>query len=151
MYNHILITVDFDTGHELVVQKAADIAKAFGAQSSLFHAVHHDFISPAWAPSVAGYGFQGKISEEEMRKKVEDARAALKALATDHGVPNADIEVWIATSIQAAVYEVAVKKEVDLIVIGSHIRHGLDRLLVNSHGYQLLRKAPCDVLVVDLP
>lgn len=86
-----------------------------------------------------------------MQKKVDEAGAALERLAAGCGIEEATIDVWVATSVRAAVRQVAIKEKSDLIVIGSHARRGADRLLVNSHGYQVLRKAPCDVLAIDLP
>jgi universal stress protein A len=44
----------------------------------------------------------------------------------------------------------AVQEEVDLIVVGSHGRHGL-ALLLGSTANDVLHHAPCDVLAVRLP
>jgi len=39
----------------------------------------------------------------------------------------------------------------DLVVMGTHGRTGLDRLLLGSVAEKVLRDAPCSVLVVKLP
>ena len=39
----------------------------------------------------------------------------------------------------------------DLIVMGTHGRTGLDRLLMGSVAEQVVRKAPCPVLTVKIP
>jgi nucleotide-binding universal stress UspA family protein len=39
----------------------------------------------------------------------------------------------------------------DLIVLGTHGRTGLDRLLMGSVAEQIVRKAPCPVLTVKTP
>jgi nucleotide-binding universal stress UspA family protein len=41
--------------------------------------------------------------------------------------------------------------EMDLIVMGTHGRSGLDRLLMGSVAEKVMREAPCSVLVVKLP
>jgi nucleotide-binding universal stress UspA family protein len=40
---------------------------------------------------------------------------------------------------------------IDLIVMGTHGRTGLDRLLMGSVAEKVMREAPCSVLVVKLP
>lgn len=151
MYKHVLATIDLTEGHEEVAQKAAELAKLFGASLSMIHVVSHSFLSAAWAPSVGGFGMAGGSSETELKKKVDDARAALQQLADAHGQPDAKLHVWVASSTKAALREVLKAEDIDLMVLGSHQRGPLERMLVNSSGYQLLRNATCDVMVVDLP
>jgi len=45
----------------------------------------------------------------------------------------------------------AVAADIDLIVMGTHGRTGLDRLLMGSVAEKVLRGAPCSVLVAKLP
>jgi universal stress protein A len=40
---------------------------------------------------------------------------------------------------------------VDVIVIGTHGRTGVDRLVMGSVAERVMREAPCSVLVVKLP
>lgn len=49
------------------------------------------------------------------------------------------------------ILEVAAETEANLIVMGTHGRTGLARLLVGSVAEQVLRKAPCPVLTVKMP
>lgn len=151
MYKHILAAIDFAEGHELIVEKAAAMAGTVGATLSLIHVVRHEFTGSAWTPSVGGYGLTGLPTSADIKKKADAAGAALDDLAKRYQPAAAARHVWIATSVRSAVREVALKEKADLIVIGSHLRNRLERLLYNSAGYQIVRKAPCDVLVVDQP
>ncbi len=45
----------------------------------------------------------------------------------------------------------AEEQVVDLIVMGTHGRSGLERLLMGSVAEKVMREAPCSVLVVKLP
>lgn len=152
MYNYVLAAIDLTEGHEVVAAKAAVFAKTFGARFSMVHVVKHSFRSVAWAPSgtIGGFGMPGANTEDEIKQKVDDARDTLHQLAETNGQPDAKCHVWVATSIKSAVGEVLQSNDIDLMVVGSHQRGALDRMLVNSNGYQLLRNATCDTLVVDI-
>ncbi|PIE08118.1 MAG: hypothetical protein CSA74_03750 [Rhodobacterales bacterium] len=151
IYKHVLATIDLDKGHEDIARKAAELARVFEAKLSLIHVVGHTVLSAAFGPSVAGFGTGTGSSEAEIKAKVEAARDALKKLAEACGMPDASTHVWVATSTNAAVRQVIKDENIDLLVIGSHQRGKLERMLVSSSGYQLLRNAPCDVIVLDLP
>jgi universal stress protein A len=43
------------------------------------------------------------------------------------------------------------KNKIDLIIIGTHGRKGMDRILFGSTAAQVVRFAPCPVLTVRLP
>jgi universal stress protein A len=45
----------------------------------------------------------------------------------------------------------AKEKDIDLIVMGTHGRTGLERLLMGSVAEKVMRESPCSVLVVKLP
>jgi len=47
--------------------------------------------------------------------------------------------------------KIAREKKIDIIVIGTHGRTGIDRLLFGSTAEKVVRKAPCPVLSVRLP
>jgi len=47
-----------------------------------------------------------------------------------------------------SIAQFAEEKEADLIVVGTHGRKGLSRMLMGSTAETLLRQAPCKVLVV---
>ena len=50
-----------------------------------------------------------------------------------------------------AIIEIARVERVDLIVVGSHARTGIDKLLVGSVASHVVTHAPCSVLVVKRP
>jgi nucleotide-binding universal stress UspA family protein len=50
-----------------------------------------------------------------------------------------------------AIVRIAAERHCDLIVLGSHGRRGLHRLLGGSVAEQVMRRASCPVLVVKLP
>jgi nucleotide-binding universal stress UspA family protein len=52
---------------------------------------------------------------------------------------------------RSAIVAAAMREAADLIVVGSHGRSGLQRLLLGSVSHYVVNHAPCNVLVVKLP
>ncbi len=78
-----------------------------------------------------------------------EARKTLDEMA--HRLGTEDAEQWVvsAPSTKEGILDAAREHGVDLIVVGSHGRHGL-ALLLGSTANAVLHGAPCDVLAVRL-
>ena len=77
-----------------------------------------------------------------------EAQQRIRQLAGELGIPAATTETLFSS--RAAAVEIAHAAErhgADLIVVGSHGRHGIGRLL-GSTAHGVLHRAPCDVLTV---
>jgi nucleotide-binding universal stress UspA family protein len=80
--------------------------------------------------------------------KVSTQRAELRAWITTQGLPRElRTHVTVAVSAAGAICELAQSMGADLVVIASHGRKGLRRLLLGSVAEQVVRGAPCAVLV----
>jgi Universal stress protein UspA and related nucleotide-binding proteins len=73
------------------------------------------------------------VTEEEKEHKIEDIQITLK---TEEGSP-AD-----------AILKTVEKEDVDLVVMGTSGKHGLDRFLLGSVTEKVVRSAKCPVLAV---
>ncbi len=88
-------------------------------------------------------------SENEFRR---DALEKLAGYIPENADSSLEIESVVLRGTPAkALAEFAQKSEADLIVVGTHGRSGLARLLLGSTTESLLRKAPCRVLVAKHP
>jgi nucleotide-binding universal stress UspA family protein len=137
----ILFPTDFGAGVVAAAPYVADLAKRYGAKVYVMH-VLFDIASDAW-----GYGthFDTDTMYEEMRSGATKELNALieeffKGIEVetvlDFGTPYEDI-LWIAED-----------KDIDLIVIGSHGRKGLGRVLFGSTAMRVVKNSPCAVLTV---
>ncbi len=138
---NILFPTDFGAGMDEAAPYVADLARRYGAKVFVMH-VLYDLTADAW-----GYGthFDTDAMYAEMKR---GARAELDALVEKYfnnidtettlelGTPYEDI-IWFAQ-----------EKEVDLIVIGSHGRKGLGRVLFGSTAMRVVKNAPCAVLTI---
>lgn len=83
---------------------------------------------------------------DQVRDERETAAQALVARAQEVGVPTAFL-VWEGDPGEAIV-DAASAEHADLIVLGTHGRHGVNRSLFGSVSDHVVRNAPCPVVVV---
>lgn len=141
IYQHILLGVDFDQA-ELLTNKAKVLADTFHAKLSLIHVVDN---MPIPDP---GYGLDAVLDVDITGEMLAAARKQLSALADKLDVP--DGQVWVELgSPKFEINRIAQENAVDLIVVGSHGRHGL-ALLLGSTSNGVLHHALCDVLAIRL-
>ena len=141
-YQHILMAVDFSEHGKRVAEKAKQMAEQNQAQLSLLHIVDNLPITDAsYGPIIP---FDVDITEELMAA----AKKRLATLADELGVP--EDKQWLEIgSPKLEIVRIAEENNVDLIVVGSHGRHGL-ALLLGSTANGVLHYAKCDVLAVRL-
>src|SRR5690348_11676184 len=140
-YTHILIAVDLTDDSPKVVQKGQEVAKRFGAKLSLLHVVEFIPVDPAGEALLPPpVDLEGEL--------VEGAKRRLDELCASLGLNDAPRRVEMG-SIKAELLRAAQEGHADLIVLGSHERHGL-ALLLGSTEKSILHKASCDVLAVRL-
>jgi universal stress protein A len=140
-YTKVLLAAELDpTCDELPSKKAKEIADEFKASLYLLHAIEH------LSSYGAAYGVAAGADIEEMLLK--SAKDNMNKLGKKLQVPEGKqfIKVGPAKSI---ILEEAEKLGIDLIVMGSHGRHGI-RLLLGSTANAVLHGARCDVLAVRL-
>ncbi len=136
-YKHILLAVELSPESDAhVIKKALDLATLFHSQLLIVHAIEH-------YPYV--YGGAVTIDFEN------DMRAAAKVMVADIQkkfpktiTTESVIEVGSAKHV---IVDAAKKHKVDLIVVGSHGKHGV-RLLLGSTANAVVHAAHCDVLAV---
>jgi nucleotide-binding universal stress UspA family protein len=143
MYKHILIATD---GSELAGKAVATglaLAKRLGA------AVTGVTVSEPWTALVTGEMALGFPYQEYERGAAENAArilAAVSEAAKDSGVTCACVHVPDRFPAEAIV-ECAKEKGCDLIVMASHGRRGLSKLLLGSETTRVLTHASVPVLV----
>ncbi|HEX4940775.1 MAG TPA: universal stress protein [Candidatus Kapabacteria bacterium] len=137
-YTHILLAADFNQESDIVVKRAKALAGTFGAKLSLVHVLE---------PISIAYGGEFPVDLGDLHKELEkQAQTQLAALGDQLGVAaeNRYLEVGIT---EKEILRVAKAHGVDLIVMGSHGRHGL-ALLLGSTANAVLHHADIDVLAV---
>lgn len=135
----ILVPIDFSEHSEKVVRAAAELAKKFGAELHLFHAVETAPMAygegPYFPPEAAEEMEAAAVKQlEEFKVDFADGIQVIRKVAQGH--PFLEIVTY------------AKDNETDLIVIGTHGRGPIAHMLMGSVAEKVVRKAPCSVLVV---
>ncbi|MEZ6095379.1 MAG: universal stress protein [Pirellulaceae bacterium] len=131
---HILVPIDFSEANEAANLYASTLADATGAEITYLHVSFADVV----------YGSYSYINVEDDEKR--DMELLRKFEPTNSGV-KADYAVKMGPPADTIV-EFARDHVVDLIVLGTHGRTGLSRVLMGSVAEAVVRKADCPVLAV---
>ena len=141
----ILHPTDFSKGAEPALEMAMELARRFEAQLTILHV----YAVPVFmGPFGDGYALSPDLIEKlkaDAERGLEQFR--MRVLAAGVRCVTVAIEGAASTTIVA----VAAARNMDLIVLGTHGRTGLNRFLLGSVAERVLRAAQCPVLTVRQP
>lgn len=132
-FKNILFLTDFSEASETALAYAVGFARHFGAQLFPAHACNPIILTETAAPDV--------IEEAE-----ENARTQLLKVSKRNGVTGTPL--FARGEVGAAVPVWIKEHGIDLIVMGTHGRHGLPHFLLGSVAEAIFRSATCPVLTV---
>jgi len=126
----ILVATDFSAASEAATTYAFQLARSLGARVTLLHVVPESDVEVMRA--LRGH-MQSHVSHEALVQTLVQERLIVT------GQPASEIVSWAAT------------KQAQVILVGTHGRSGLERVLLGSVAEHVLRLALCAVLVVPMP
>ena len=144
MYSRILVPVDGSPTSNAGLDEAIKLAKQFGSQLRLLHVVDQMPL----AVSAEGFGVMSVDVLGLLKEAGERVLADAKARVDAAGVP-VDTLLVDSPNSRLSDHVTAVAKEwpAELIVIGTHGRRGIGRVLMGSDAEQVVRHAPVPVLL----
>lgn len=141
----ILFATDFSKPSEIALAEAARLATAEGAALIIAHVFDPaPFTPPVAIPSVGG--FEDRIAREIEESVLVELKRLREGPLAD--VPEVELLALRHGSPAVAIGEAAEERDVNLIVVGTHGRTGLKRMLIGSVAEKIVRHAPCSVLAV---
>jgi nucleotide-binding universal stress UspA family protein len=143
-FTKILVATDFSKESEAALDTAIGLALEGGASIRLVHVVDEPVTAAAWSE---GYGLDVAGLCERLLEQAE--RSLTQIQASHKEVPLSTMAVIGHPA--RAIVEMAAEEHFDLIVVGSHGRHAISRLLLGSVADRVVRHAPCTVLTVKAP
>lgn len=131
MYNKILCAVDISPESEVILSKAVSLAQQYACELSIVHIIEYTFLPK---------DYQKKLEEEVIPQ--------VTSMAEKFGIDKKHRYIKFGQS-YVEICELEKRLGIDLIIIGSHGKHGLKALLgATANG--VLQKAGCDVLLVKV-
>lgn len=136
---HILVPTDFSEPSERAVAMALELASTFGARITVLH---------VWSVPQAGYAEGLTWPIDEMRAA---ARRALddtfKSITRRHPSTDAVLRMGLEWK---EILDLVEERDIDLIVMGTHGRRGLPRLVLGSVAEKVVRMSPVPVLTLGV-
>jgi nucleotide-binding universal stress UspA family protein len=144
-WKRICCPIDFSDASRAALEVAADLARRNGAELWLLHAY-----------PVPGYTFPdgSVVASPKMLQDLADAAQRhldeWRAIAEGSGAPRVETAKE-AGEPAAEIVAFARERGVDLLVLGTHGRTGIEHALMGSIAERVVRKAHCPVLTVRPP
>ena len=142
-YQHILLAVDFSEHSDYVAEKAKFLAYKYQSKLSIIHVLDNIPMPDT------NYGTIIELNSNSGYELLEEEKTKLKQLGGYLGVA-VDQQRLVWGLPKQEIIAFANEQKVDLIVLGSHGRHGL-ALLLGSTVNAVLHHALCDVMAIRLP
>jgi len=138
----ILYATDFSACSMAALDYASSLAASFHAK---LYILHVDDTTPGMVFGEVGYGYVPEVDEitREEYETLHDIVPTNSEVQYEHLFARGDAAKGIL--------KIAEKKQVDLIVIGTHGQTGLARVLMGSVAEEVVRNASSSVLTVKLP
>ena len=135
----VLVPVDFSEGADQAVRHARELALTYGAQITLLHAVEEVMYPSAYGMEMAD------IPGPEVLERVDGSLAAMaeEEIGDEHVV----VESVIGHA-PSVILDYLDEHDVDLVVIATHGRSGLERLLLGSVTERVVRRSAAPVFTV---
>lgn len=139
-YHHILVGLDLSAESQQVIDRVKDLFGERDARISLVHVQE---------PLSFAYGGDIPMDLSDVQTQMEQqAHGRLEEFCRELGIASAEQHVIIGQPAQE-MHRFAKENAVDLIVVGSHGRHGL-ALIFGSTANGVLHGATCDVLAIRI-
>jgi nucleotide-binding universal stress UspA family protein len=138
----ILVPTDFSETADAALDYAAMLAERFNGSLQLVHVFADPYAAGIYMPEV-----YVPMPLDVRERVLTDLRGRLAERLSNTGHAQTSSEVLQGATAQAIV-DHALASGADLIVMGTHGRHGLPHLLLGSVAERVLRTAPCPVLTI---
>ncbi len=134
---NILFATDFSQAADAAAPIAIQIARRYGAK---VYGVHVNRFDDYTAAAPNAWAAMAEAAEKETKEDAGRLNEQLQSI--EHEVVIGEGNIWEVMS------NLIEQKEIDLIVLGTRGRTGLEKVILGSVAEQILRQSPCPVLTV---
>ena len=145
----IIIAIDYNLSAQKVAGTGYQIAKAMQAEITLVHVITEPaYYAMEYSPilNIAGAYTNGTVSVyKDIKKKARDFLAASVKHLGDTTVKT---KVLTGDDINNALLKYCKSRKADMVIMGSHIHHGLKKLFVTDVACHFLKHATIPLLAI---
>jgi universal stress protein A len=146
----ILVSTDFSDCAAAAFSYACDLAKKLGARVTILHVWDVPFLWPSVGDTLVTVPAEEPMTVAQLVKK--RAAEELARFIAEHSRSGVDITARLEMGDPArTLCDIAAKDGFDMIVMGTHGRTGISRMLAGSVAESVVRHAPVPVLTVRTP
>ena len=151
----VLIALDYEPSAEKIAETGHTIATALNADIVLLHVIAEPayYSSMEYSPIMGFSGFMDTMNvdmSESVTKNVNALALEFLNKSKEH-LGNNNIETMVAEgNFAETIVESAEKVQADIIVMGSHTRRGLDKLLMENVAEKVVHLSKVPVLVIPI-
>jgi nucleotide-binding universal stress UspA family protein len=147
----VLIAVDYDPAAQKIAEEGYALAKSMGAQAILLHVISDYFYysSLDYSP-ILGYDSFSNLgalqtgTSEDLHKAAQNYLEATKQHLGDSGIESVIKE----GDFGGIIIETSKELNVDVIVMGTHGRRGIDKILMGSVAEKVLRNSTIPMFII---
>ncbi len=138
----ILFPTDISEGSAHAVPFVTDLTKRYGAKLYIIHVMYDVARATGW--------YVPHMSMDELYRDIEtNARKEIEKCCIEDLRGYKNVEYRILKGVpHEEILKFADENAIDLIIMGTHSRKGLDRVIFGSTAERVVRHAPCAVLTV---
>jgi nucleotide-binding universal stress UspA family protein len=140
-HDRILIATDDSEPAKKAIGEAITLANAFDATLYAVYVVETAEPRPGVTDSATG-------SDEDT--KADQALQRVISEAEEHGLEGEVVSAVVRGQPASAILQHANEQNIDLIVVGTHGRKGIDRLVVGSVAERVIRDSPVPVVTISM-
>jgi nucleotide-binding universal stress UspA family protein len=144
--SRILVPVDLSEGSRGLIDYALQLAKPFNAELEVIHAWEPpQYVAPDLLVAAPGWNSQS-LEQVAVDAATKELNGLVKAVESPRPIKHRVVVGEAAST----TLRVAEEGKHDLIIMGTHGRRGLPRLLLGSVAQKVVSRAHCPVLTVHL-
>ena len=140
-FQRILFPTDFSAASTHAFELACGIARDYNASILILAVIEEPLAVGEYAGLDAGFSTGVHAAREKMQAKLVRMKSTVPGVSVQR-------KVVVGVSATEQILSFAEREKCDLIVMGTHGRHGVTRILLGSVADEVVRKAPCPVLVI---
>jgi len=151
----VLIALDYEPSAENIAETGYKIASAMNAEVILLHVIAEPayYSSMEYSPIMGFTGFLDTFDSglsETMKNDIQTQSQEFLDKSKSHLGNDAIRTLILEGSFADSIVECSINEQADLIVMGSHSRRGLDKLLMENVAEKVLQLSKVPVLVIPI-